>query len=290
MNAIIVLILLLSVLGLAAWLLRQRYPEKRDDIVSAINSLLPQTQCAQCGYVGCEPYAQALADGDAATHLCPPGGEKLFQQLNALLGKEQSGPPPATPEHAVAKIDEAACIGCALCLPPCPVDAIAGASGYLHTVIEAECTGCELCIPACPVDCIRLVEVPPEPQVMRPSPRESLDFKCLQCGRCDPVCPVGLPVQALFLYVDTHQSEAAARLELDRCVECGLCDRVCPADIPIASLFSYEKHQQRTELRADARKDKLTQRYERHKTRLASTEAEKNLRRNERLQRQRTWD
>lgn len=290
MNAIIVLILLLSSLGATAWLLRQRYPEQRDDIVSAINRLLPQTQCAQCGYVGCEPYAQALADGDAATHLCPPGGERLFHQLNTLLGKELTGPPPPEPEPAVAKIDESACIGCALCLPPCPVDAIAGASGYLHTVIEAECTGCELCIPACPVDCISLVEVPPESQIVRPPHQEAPDLKCLHCGRCDPVCPVGLPVQSLFLYVDTHQADAAARHGLDRCVECGLCDRVCPADIPIASLFGYEKHHQRVRHSADLRKEQLTQRYQRHKIRLASIEAEQSLRRNERLRKQRTWE
>jgi electron transport complex protein RnfB len=55
---------------------------------------------------------------------------------------------------AVALIDESRCIGCARCIPACPVDAIAGAPGYMHTVIAAYCTGCELCLPPCPVDCI----------------------------------------------------------------------------------------------------------------------------------------
>ena len=58
---------------------------------------------------------------------------------------------------AVALIDESRCIGCALCLPPCPVDAIVGAAGHMHTVIARHCTGCELCVPACPVDCISIV-------------------------------------------------------------------------------------------------------------------------------------
>ena len=61
---------------------------------------------------------------------------------------------------AVALVDEARCIGCARCIDACPVDAIAGAPGYMHTVIAAYCTGCELCLPPCPVDCIDLVPPP----------------------------------------------------------------------------------------------------------------------------------
>jgi electron transport complex protein RnfB len=63
---------------------------------------------------------------------------------------------------AVALIDEPRCIGCTRCILACPVDAIAGAEGHMHTVIARYCTGCELCLPACPVDCIELV-APPGP-------------------------------------------------------------------------------------------------------------------------------
>jgi electron transport complex protein RnfB len=61
---------------------------------------------------------------------------------------------------AVALVDEARCIGCARCIDACPVDAIAGAQGFMHTVIAAYCTGCELCLPPCPVDCIDMVPAP----------------------------------------------------------------------------------------------------------------------------------
>jgi electron transport complex protein RnfB len=56
-----------------------------------------------------------------------------------------------------ALIDEARCIGCARCIEVCPVDAIVGAQGLMHTVVESWCIGCALCPPACPVDCIDMV-------------------------------------------------------------------------------------------------------------------------------------
>jgi electron transport complex protein RnfB len=127
----------------------------------AIDALLPQTQCTRCGYAGCLPYATAIATGEADTDQCPPGGEVTARALAQLLGRAYK---PIHPRYGsegpprVAVIDERICIGCAKCLPPCPVDAIIGARKHLHTVIAADCSGCELCLPACPVDCITMRE------------------------------------------------------------------------------------------------------------------------------------
>jgi len=125
----------------------------------AIDALLPQTQCGQCDYPGCRPYAEAVASGSAPINQCPPGGAELIAELAALLDVPfiplSTAHGPAT-APAVAVIDEAACIGCALCLPACPVDAIVGARRLMHTVIATECTGCGLCLPPCPVDCISI--------------------------------------------------------------------------------------------------------------------------------------
>jgi electron transport complex protein RnfB len=124
-----------------------------------IDALLPQTQCERCGYPGCLPYAEALAAGSVDLNQCPPGGSALVWQLSELLGR---APTPLDPRHGevrpgrVAHIVAEACIGCARCLPPCPVDAILGAQRSLHTVIASSCTGCELCLASCPVDCIRM--------------------------------------------------------------------------------------------------------------------------------------
>ncbi|HLY52538.1 MAG TPA: RnfABCDGE type electron transport complex subunit B [Steroidobacteraceae bacterium] len=137
-----------------------------------IDALLPQTQCTRCGYPGCRPYAEAIAAGGAEINQCPPGGAATIGALAALLAR---APLPLNPANGiagpelVAQIDEEACIGCARCLPPCPVDAIVGAPRQMHTVVLALCTGCELCVAPCPVDCIAMVpratlaESPPAP-------------------------------------------------------------------------------------------------------------------------------
>jgi electron transport complex protein RnfB len=130
-----------------------------------IDALLPQTQCTRCGYGGCQPYAEAIAAGLAGINQCPPGGAATIGALAALLDRPALPLNPANGIEGaalVAQIDEDACIGCARCLPPCPVDAIVGARRQMHTVVLAHCTGCELCIAPCPVDCIVMV------------PRESL--------------------------------------------------------------------------------------------------------------------
>jgi electron transport complex protein RnfB len=140
------------------------------DLAGRIDALLPQTQCTQCGFDGCRPYAEAIARGEADIDRCPPGGDAGAAALAALLERpappvdRACGEPPATPE--VAFIDESTCIGCTKCIQACPVDAIVGAAQQMHTVIASECTGCKLCIPPCPVDCITL-EAAPDPTPLR---------------------------------------------------------------------------------------------------------------------------
>ncbi len=132
------------------------------DLVDAIDALLPQTQCTKCGYAGCRPYAEALAQDNADINQCPPGGTEGIRKLARLLGRAEKSLNPSngseTP-RAAALIDEARCIGCMLCIKACPVDAIIGAAKRMHTVLTQYCTGCDLCLPPCPVDCIDMVEL-----------------------------------------------------------------------------------------------------------------------------------
>lgn len=142
-----------------------RFRVEGNPIVDRIDAILPQTQCGQCGFAGCRPYAEAIANGEAPINQCPPGGESTIVMLADLLDVEVL---PLNAEHGehselpmVAFIDENNCIGCTLCIQACPVDAILGSAKHMHTIIADECTGCELCLPPCPVDCIDMIPVRP---------------------------------------------------------------------------------------------------------------------------------
>lgn len=138
----------------------QRFRVEGDPIADQIDALLPQTQCGQCSFPGCRPYAEAIAAGSADINRCPPGGEATVLALADLLGRDPKPLENEAREKAVAVIDEETCIGCTLCIQACPVDAILGAAKHMHTVITTECTGCELCLEPCPVDCITLIPLP----------------------------------------------------------------------------------------------------------------------------------
>src|SRR4030095_11821542 len=130
------------------------------ELAERIDALLPQTQCRRCGFDGCRPYADAIAQGNAPINQCPPGGDETFAALAALLGTPVAALDPARGEPrpwVIARVDEVTCIGCTLCIAARPVDAIVGAAKLVHPVLADRCTGCELCLPPCPVDCIALL-------------------------------------------------------------------------------------------------------------------------------------
>lgn len=161
---IVIFLALICLFGLALAWSADFFKVEGNPLAEQINAALPQTQCGQCGYPGCRPYAEAMAQGSAPINQCPPGGQEGVKALAELLGVEEI---PLSEEHGeekplpeIAKIIEKDCIGCTLCIQACPVDAILGAAKQMHTVITDECTGCELCLAPCPVDCIIMVEQP----------------------------------------------------------------------------------------------------------------------------------
>ncbi len=163
--ALIILGLLALIFGAILGYSAIKFKVESDPLVDQIDAILPQTQCGQCGYPGCKPYAEAIANGDEINK-CPPGGEATIKKLADLMGVE---PKPLDSAHGVedvkkvAYIREAECIGCTKCIQACPVDAILGAAKQMHTVIVDECTGCDFCVAPCPVDCIDMLPVKETP-------------------------------------------------------------------------------------------------------------------------------
>ena len=162
-------------------------------LADQLEDLLPQTQCTKCGYAGCRPYAEAMADGAADINQCPPGGAEGVARLAKLLGRTII---PINPVNGVERarpvafIDEALCIGCTLCIQACPVDAILGATKQMHTILPDLCTGCDLCVAPCPVDCISMLPVTGErtgwdawSQQQADAARARHDFRTMRLAR-----------------------------------------------------------------------------------------------------------
>ncbi len=170
-TSVVIFSLLALLLGLVLGYATIIFKVDGNPVVDRISAILPQTQCGQCGYPGCKPYAEAISKGEARINQCPPGGQEGVDALASLLGYETI---PLSTEYGmekpecIARIDENLCIGCTLCIKACPVDAIVGAPKVMTTVIASECTGCELCVSPCPVDCIKMLEVTEEVEIFIP--------------------------------------------------------------------------------------------------------------------------
>ncbi|ENO8808501.1 electron transport complex subunit RsxB [Photobacterium damselae] len=165
--AVIAIAILAAIFGLILGFASIRFKVEADPIVEQIDAILPQTQCGQCGYPGCRPYAEAVANGEAINK-CTPGGQATVEKLADLMGVEADAPAQEEePLKSVAFIHEDMCIGCTKCIQACPVDAIVGGTKAIHTVIKDECTGCKLCVAPCPTDCIEMITVEETPDTWK---------------------------------------------------------------------------------------------------------------------------
>lgn len=160
--AILVIALLAIVSGLLLGYSSIKLKVEGNPLVEQVLEILPHANCGQCGKPGCEAYAESVALHGEAINLCPPGGTAVMEAIAEILGVDPMPMDESKPntkiegELYLARIDEQQCIGCNICYKVCPVDAIVGMPGVVHTVMKAECTGCEACVARCPVKCITM--------------------------------------------------------------------------------------------------------------------------------------
>lgn len=292
------MVVIVTLGGAAAFMLTyfsRSFQSNAGPVVEKVNQLLPQTQCAQCGFPGCLPYAEAIVSGEKI-NLCPPGGQETVDALAELLGRSALSLENDTRDEprTIVRIRESECIGCTLCLPACPVDAIIGAPQLLHSVIEETCTGCDLCLEPCPVDCIDIIVLGDNVVQGNVLPNDTVSDKlvlnkiasekiaeqptlflkqalpviteCIRCDACETKCPKDLAPQALYWARDSLDILQA--LNLDECIECKLCDKACPSNLPLTQIFIDEKarvHQRKVEF---AEAERLQVRYEKHEARV----------------------
>lgn len=269
----------------------------QNSVVEKINALLPQSQCGSCGYPGCRPYAQAVAEGDAINK-CAPGGEATLLALAELLNRPKVSPDTSygiTQPERVAFIREEDCIGCGRCLPVCPVDAILGAPQYMHTVITAECTGCDLCLAPCPVNCIDMIAAPEDEPIEKPSGQRHSKAStselapttpvqpCIRCGLCTDVCPASLLPGQLHWYAQAQKIDMLATLKLPDCIECGLCEHVCPSNLPLVQQFREAKDSLNRHADEQAKAARARQRFELQQARNLRLQETRSARRDVRL-------
>ena len=83
--AILVMALGAVILGAALGFAAIKFKVEGDPLVDKIDAILPQTQCGQCGYVGCAQAAAALARGEhfiTERELCRKDGSLVWIRLS----------------------------------------------------------------------------------------------------------------------------------------------------------------------------------------------------------------
>ena len=223
-----------------------------DPRVEEIRQVLPGANCGACGHVGCDAYAQAVAEGKAPCDACIPGGSSVASEVASIMGLEEEG----EKERYIAVVHcngdchetlekyhyigiktclaaaslfngnkscDYGCLGHGDCMRACPFDAISIVRGIAY-IDPIACKGCKTCVAVCPKQLIYMQPASKRYSVRCRNPRPGGELRdvcnvaCIGCRKCEKVCPK----KTIFM------QESVAVIDPFNCVNCGLCAKNCP--------------------------------------------------------------
>ena len=158
--AILSLTFLGAALGIILGVANKFLQVEGNPLVDELASVMPGSNCGQCGFAGCAAAAAAIAEGTASPACCPPGGKALAIAIGLKLGITVDLSALTDDGPKIATVAEELCIGCCRCSKVCPTDAILGAARQIHNVLREACTGCRVCIDSCPTEALLMKPVP----------------------------------------------------------------------------------------------------------------------------------
>lgn len=238
-------------LGIILSLASKFFAVKTDERVESLKECLPGANCGACGFSGCEGYAVALANGEAAPNLCTVGGDEAVEKISEILGVKAA---PAVKKTAVIHCHHCSdkvirefayngaascaaasllyggplgckqgCIGLGDCIKACEYGALSMIDGNV-TVDMSKCVACGECQKACPKGIIS-IEYAALPCFVGCSntekgavARKKCSAACIGCKKCEKVCPSGA----------IEIKENLAVIDYEKCTGCGECERNCP--------------------------------------------------------------
>src|SRR5690606_27530110 len=114
------------------------------------------------------------------------------------------------------------CVGCGMCVPECPVDAITlDKVGGVIEIDEDTCIKCGVCAQTCPWNAVYISGKKPEKRAKEIKKFELDEDACIGCNTCVEACPGD--------FIVPRTSNLTVELPAI-CTACGLCEQLCPVD------------------------------------------------------------
>ena len=240
------------IFGIGLSFASKAFSVETDPRVDQIRELLAGANCGACGLAGCDAYAEAVVEGNAAADGCAPAGAETAAKIAEIMGSEVGEKEPQVAVnrcrgteavcglHCVYEGIECCsaaalvgtgpkkcsygCIALGDCVDACKFNALTYGEGGIPRVVTANCVACGACVKACPKGLFELV------------PKESLvhvlcsshdpgkvvgklcKVGCIACRMCERVCPADA----------IHVMDDLAVIDYEKCTACGACAEKCP--------------------------------------------------------------